>query len=202
MAAVSYLDRPRHELRRITSRIALLLAAAAILPLLAYGAVSIYSLRQGTQTSVVSGNINVANRAAQEILLYIDTNVKILETLASDLQDTNLESWQQDRILKNYVLQFPEFREITLYDGTGGQVASSRVGESKLQVPQNGTKFGNDITMSPIAVDDDLLPTSVVGIRLVHVGRASGWLVGQINLEEMWHMVDRIRIGQQGYALG
>ena len=156
-----------------------LLAAAAILPLAAYGAVSIYSLREGTQTSVISGNINVANRAAQEIRLYIDTNVKILQTLASDLEETNLEPWQQDRILKNYVLQFPEFREITLYDATGSQVASSRVGASKLQVPQSGTKFGNDVTMSPIDVDDDLLPTSVVGIRLIHVGQASGWLVGQ-----------------------
>jgi two-component system, NtrC family, sensor kinase len=189
------------ELKHITSRIVLLVAAAAILPLLVYGVVSIYSLREGTQTSVISGNINVANRAAQEIRLYIDTNVKILQTLASDLEDTNLEPWQQDRILKNYVLQFAEFREITLYDATGSQVASSRVGASKLQIPQSGTKFGNDIIMSPIQVDDDLLPTSVVGVRLGHVGRASGWLVGQINLEEMWHMVDRIRIGQQGFAL-
>ncbi|HTM47455.1 MAG TPA: cache domain-containing protein, partial [Bryobacteraceae bacterium] len=188
-------------MKRITSRIALLLAAAAILPLAAYGMVSIYSLRTGTQTSVISGNINVANRAAQEILLYINTNVKILQTLASDLEDTNLQAWQQDRILKNYVLTFPEFREITLYDATGSQVASSRVGASKLQVPQSGIRFGNDVTMSPIAVDDDLLPTSVVGIRLAHVGQASGWLVGQINLEEMWRMVDRIRIGQQGFAL-
>jgi signal transduction histidine kinase len=188
-------------LKHITSRIVLLVAAAAVLPLLAYGAVSIYSLREGTQTSVISGNINVANRAAQEIKLYVDTNVKILQTLASDLEDTNLQSWQQDRILKNYVLQFPEFREITLYDAAGSQVASSRVGASKLQVPQSGPKFGNDITMSAIAVDDDLLPTSDVGIRLSHVGQASGWLVGRINLEEMWHMVDRIRIGRQGFAL-
>jgi signal transduction histidine kinase len=188
-------------LKHITSRIVLLVAAAAILPLLAYGAVSIYSLRRGTQTSVISGNINVAKRAAQEIGLYINTNVKILQTLASDLEDTNLQPWQQDRILKNYVLQFPEFREITLYDATGAQVASSRVGASKVQIPQKGTPFGTDVTMSPIAVDDDLLPTSVVGIRLLNAGQASGWLVGQINLEEMWHMVDLIRIGQQGFAL-
>jgi hypothetical protein len=188
-------------LKHITSRIVLLVAAAAILPLLAYGAVSIYSLRRGTQTSVINGNINVAKRAAQEIGLYINTNVKILQTLASDLEDTNLQPWQQDRILKNYVLQFPEFREITLYDATGAQVASSRVGASKVQVPQKGTPFGTDVTMSPIAVDDDLLPTSVVGIRLLNAGQASGWLVGQINLEEMWHMVDLIRIGQQGFAL-
>jgi signal transduction histidine kinase len=28
-----------------------------------------------------------------------------------------------------------------------------------------------------------------------------GWLVGRLNLEELWRMVDRIRVGQQGYAL-
>jgi signal transduction histidine kinase len=201
MAPCRHSRRVTDELTRITYRIAFLLAAAAILPLAVYGVVSIYSLRQGTQTSVVSGNINVANRAAQEIRLYVTTNVKILQTLASDLEDTNLQAWQQDRILKNYVLQFPEFREITLYDAAGTQVASSRVGASKLQVPQSGTKFGTDVTMSPIAVDDDLLPTSVVGIRLVHTGNAAGWLVGQINLEEMWRMVDRIRIGEHGFAL-
>ena len=188
-------------MRRISSRIALLLASAAILPLSVYGVVSIYSLREGTQISIVRGNINVANRAAQEIELYINTNVKILQTLASDLADTNLQSWQQDRILKNYVLQFPEFREITLYDATGSQVASSRVGSSKLQVPQKGIKFDDNVIMSPIVVDDDLLPTSVVGIRLVHLGKPAGWLVGQMNLEEMWRMVDRIRIGQRGFAL-
>ncbi len=28
-----------------------------------------------------------------------------------------------------------------------------------------------------------------------------GWLVGQVNLEELWRMVDRIRVGSQGFAL-
>ena len=188
-------------MKRITSRIALLLAGAAILPLLAYGAVSIYSLRQGTQQSVINGNMNVARRAAEQIRLYVQTNVNILQSVASELENTNLQQWQQDRILKNHVLDFQEFRELTLFDATGAQVASSRVGSSSIQIPETGTKFGEGVTMSPINLDDDLLPTAVVAIRTTHLGRPGGWLVGQISLEEMWRMVDRIKIGERGFAL-
>ena len=189
------------ELKRITSRFVLLLGTAGILPLLVYGAVSIYSLRDATRRSVITGNVNVAKRVAEQINLYVETNVNILKSVAGDLEDTNLERWQQDRILKNDVLEFPEFRELTLYDAAGAQLASSRVGESKLQFPESGTAFGTSITVSPISIDDDVLPTAKVGIRLTHVGQASGSLVGEISLEEMWRMVDRIRVGEQGYAL-
>ena len=188
-------------MKTITSRFAVLLACAGVLPLLVYGAVSIYSLREGTQRSVVTGNENVARRAAEQILLYVQTNVDILQSLASNLEKTDLESWQQDRILKNYVLDFPVFRELTLYDAAGAQLASSRTGTSKLEYPQSGTVFGPSTVMSAITVDDDLLPTAVVGIRITHIGQPAGWLVGEISLEEMWRMVDRIRVGQQGYAL-
>ena len=107
------------------------MAAAAVVPLLAYGAVSIWSLRTGAERAVIQGNLNVARRAAEQIQLYVTGTLEILRAVSADLEQTGLESWQQDRILKNYVLQFPEFREITLYDATGGQVASSRVGASK-----------------------------------------------------------------------
>jgi signal transduction histidine kinase len=188
-------------LKKITSRFAMLLATAGILPLLVYGAVSIYSLRVGTRQSVVTGNVNVARRAAEQIQLYIDTNIKILRAVASDLDGTNLQAWQQDRILKNYVIEFPEFREITLFGATGAAVASSRVGRPELRADQGGTSVGDNVTMSPITVDDDLLPTAVIGIRLRHLNESTGWLQGELRLEEMWRMVDRIRVGQQGFAL-
>jgi signal transduction histidine kinase len=187
--------------RRITSRFVVLLAAAGILPLVAYGAVSILSLRDATRRSVIAGNENVARRVAEQIGLYVQTNVDILQSVAGNLTDTNLAQWQKDRILKNAVLDFPEFREITLYDAAGVQVASSRVVQSKVQFPEAGTKFGPTITLSPIGIDDDFLPTAVVGIKLVQVGQNAGALVGEISLEEMWRMVDRIRVGAQGYAL-
>ena len=188
-------------MRRITSRFVVLLAAAGILPLVVYGAVSIVSLRDATRRSVIAGNENVARRVAEQIGLYVQTNVDILQSVAGNLTDTNLAQWQKDRILKNAVLDFPEFREITLYDAAGVQIASSRVVQSKVQFPEVGTKFGPTITLSPIGIDDDFLPTAVVGIKLAQVGQNAGSLVGEISLEEMWRMVDRIRVGDQGYAL-
>jgi hypothetical protein len=93
--------------KKISHRFALLLAAAALLPLLAYGAVSIYSLRSGAQQAVIQGNLNVAQQVAEQIELYVTSSVKILKAVAADLQQTGLQTWQQDRILNNFVLEFP-----------------------------------------------------------------------------------------------
>ena len=188
-------------IRRIAVRFALLLALVAVVPLVAYGVVSIWSLQRGTRESIVIGNENVATRAAEEIRRYIVTNAELLKALAADLQDTGLTIAQQDRILKNYVLQFREFRELTLFDETGAVVATSRVGTPRVQIPKAATLTIDGVRMSPMRVDEDLLPTAVFGIHLLRLNQPAGWLAGEFNLEEMWRMVDRIRIGQHGFAM-
>ena len=193
------------RIRHIATRFALLVGVAAVVPLLAYGFVSILSLQRGTRESVVNGNQNVAVRAAEEIRRYVVTNAELLKALAADLQDTGLDRRQQDQILKNYVLQFREFREITLFDDRGAMVASSRVGKPRVAIPvviPNDTQLTiNGVSMSPIRVDEDLLPTSVFAIQLTRLNQPAGWLAGEFSLEEMWRMVDQIRIGDHGFAM-
>jgi signal transduction histidine kinase len=189
-------------IRRIATRFALILALAAVLPLVAFGGVSLLSLQRGTSESVVAGNLNVAARAAEEIRRYVFGHAEILKALAADLQDTGLEPWQQDRILKNYVLQFREYREITLFDQSRAVVATSRVGDPRVPVPADTSGIDvSGVRMSPIRLDVEELPTAVFAVRLSRLNRPSGWLVGEINLEEMWRMVDDIRIGTRGFAL-
>lgn len=191
------------KIRHIATRFALILAIAAVLPLGAYGIWSLFTLQRGTRDSIVTGNLNVANRAADEIRRYIASNAEILKALAADLQDTGLEKWQQDRILKNYVLQFREFRELTLFDESGAVINSSRVGPPQVAVPVSSatSTIFDGVAMSPIRVDDDLLPTTVFAVHLTRLNQPSGWLVGEFSLEEMWRMVDQIRIGEHGFAL-
>ena len=189
------------RIRHIATRFALLLGIAAVVPLVAYGAVSILSLQRGTRQSIISGNQNVANRAAEEIRRYVVTNAELLKALAADLQNTGLETWQQDRILENYVLQFHEFREITLFDERGAMIASSRIGKPRITIPKDAQLAINGVSMSPIRVDDDMLPTSVFAIHLTRLNEPAGWLGGEFRLEEMWRMVDRIRLGEHGYAM-
>jgi signal transduction histidine kinase len=189
------------RIRHIATRFALILAAAALLPLAGYGTWSVLTLQRGTRETVVTGNLNVATRAAEEIRRYIAGNANILKALAADLQDTGLAVWQQDRIVKNYVLQFREFRELTLFDAEGTPVATSRVGAPRVTVPDAPIAEFEGVSMSRIEVDDDLLPTTTFALRLQRLGQPAGWLVGELSLEEMWRMVDRVRIGAHGFAL-
>ncbi|HTK28170.1 MAG TPA: ATP-binding protein [Vicinamibacterales bacterium] len=189
------------RIRRIAVRFALLLALAAVVPLIAYGFVSILSLQRGTRESVVAGNMNVATRAAEEIRRYVTENADILDAVAANLHETGLTIEQQDRILKNYILQFREFHEITLFDEAGTPLASSRIGPPQVRIPTNTSVRIDDVAMSPIRVDADLLPTALFAVRLKRLNEPAGWLVGEFSLEEMWRMVDGIRIGDHGFAM-
>jgi signal transduction histidine kinase len=191
----------RLRIRHIALRFALLLALAAVVPLIAYGIVSILSLQVGTRQEVTQGNQNVAMRAAEEIRRYVTTNAELLKALAANLQDPSLTPTQQDRVLKNYVLQIREFREISLFAETGATLATSRIGKPRVDIPKAAPTFVDNVSMSGIRVDEDLLPTTLFAIHMTRLGEPSGWLVGQFSLEEMWRTVDRIRIGEHGYAL-
>jgi signal transduction histidine kinase len=187
-------------MKKISTRLALLMAGAAVVPLLAYGAASILSVRTGAQQAVIQGNLNIARRATEQIEQYISSSVNIVKAVAADLQQTGLEAWQQDRILKNFVLEFPEYRELTLLDDDGRVVASSALGRPTTSVPGSEGVDLNGALMSRFTVDDDLLPTAVVAVRPSEI-HGGGWLVGRLSLEQLWRMVDRIRVGEQGYAL-
>ena len=172
-----------------------------MLPLVVYGFWSLLTLQRGTRDSVVTGNLNVATRAAEEIRRYIVSDAEILKALGADLQNTGLEQWQQDRILKNYALQFREFRELTLFDENGQFIATSRATAPTVTIPSTLPPAVDGVAMSPIRVDEDLLPTTLFAIHLTRLNQPSGWLVGEFSLEQMWRMVDQIRIGDHGFAL-
>jgi signal transduction histidine kinase len=189
------------RIRHIATRFAIVLAIAAMLPLVGYGIWSLVTLQRGTRDSVVTGNLNVATRAAEEIRRYIVGDAEILKALAADLQNTGLNQSQQDRILKNFGLQFLEFRELTLFDESGQVIATSRTTTPRVAIPSRLPPAVDGVSMSPIRVDDDLLPTTTFAIHLTQLNQPSGWLIGEFSLEQMWRMVDEIRIGAHGYAL-
>ena len=187
-------------MKRISTRFALMMAAAAVLPLLAFGALSIYSVRGGAEQAIVNGNLNVARRTAAQIENDIANSVKILKAVAADLENTSLARWQQDRILKNFALEFPDFGELTLLDEAGATIATSRLGKATIDIPDSdGVEIGG-VLMTRFTVDDDLLPTAVAAVHLSDTTNG-GWLVGRLSLEEMWRMVDSIRVGDGGRAL-
>jgi signal transduction histidine kinase len=186
-------------MKRITSRFVLLIATAAVLPLIVYGFVSMGRLREGTETSVREGNLEVAEQVASQLKLYIDNNARILRSVGQELSATSLARWQQTRILTNHVLEFPEFRELSLLDASGRTIATSRIGGSRARLPAPSDGSAQGVHVADVFLDDDALPTTDLSVRLE--GTDQGWLVGRLSLEELWRFVDTVRVGQRGYAL-
>ena len=186
---------------RITSRFVLLIASAAVAPLVLYGAISLYNLQSGTEHSVREGNLRVARQVAEQIRQYIDHNQRVLRALGLQLGAAGLEPWQQARIIKDYALQFPELREVSFFTGGGRLIATSRVTGARLTIPDAATVNSDGTAIAPIELDNDSLPTTTLAVRVELSDRQSAWLVGELALEELWRMVDRIKIGEQGFAL-
>ena len=75
------------SMKKISTRFALMMAVAAVVPLLAYGAVSIISTRDGSRRAVIQGNEDVARRVGEQIEQYVISHVRILKAIAASLVD-------------------------------------------------------------------------------------------------------------------
>ncbi|HOG28581.1 MAG TPA: sensor histidine kinase [Vicinamibacterales bacterium] len=182
-------------------RFAAMLGTAAVLPLLMYGVVSVYSLREGTRRTVNDGNLNLARQVGEQLSRYVSTNLLILAGLADDIGIAELDPDERDRILKNFILRFPEFREVTALAADGAVIATSRIGASTLTLPQAGGVSLHGVRISPVVVDADFLPTMLVAAPLGGGAQAPGWLVGELSIEELWRLVSRVRVGAAGHAM-
>jgi signal transduction histidine kinase len=189
--------------RGVTGRFVLLIATAAVFPLVIYGFVSVNSLQRGTRQSVGRGNQAVAKQVAEQIHLYFQNNVRVLSSIGTEIRGTQLAQWQKQRILANHVLDFPEFREISVFDAGGRLGATSRIGSSSLTIPDSTEWSGGDSEYYVAAphIDTDALPTTTIAVPLPGGAEEPGWIIAEISLEELWRTVDRIRVGTKGYAL-
>ncbi len=191
-------------MRGITGRFVLLIGTAAVLPLLIYGAISVSSLQQGTEQSVGTGNQALAKQVAERIEVYFQNNVRVLSSIGTEIRGTRLQDWQKQRIVVNHVLDFPEFREISLFAGDGRLRVTSRAqGSTSLTIPDSTEWSGNasDFYVAPPHIDTDALPTTTIAVPLPGGVEEPGWIVAEISLEELWRTVDHIRVGNKGYAL-
>jgi two-component system NtrC family sensor kinase len=187
-------------MKTIRSRLAVLVATAAIAPLLAYGVVSLQLLRSATNVSVTGEAETAAEHAAGEIDKYLSHNLDLLTAVASDLQYANLTRSQQEQVLRNNTSSFPAYSELTLFDGDGKSLASSQLLVPTLVLGVDRPAPGRP-RVAPIQLDTAQLPSTEISLYLDHAGPPVAYLVGRLSLEELWRVVDRVRVGGRGHAV-
>ena len=185
-------------MKTITARIVLLIASAGVAPLLIYGMLSVQGLRSGAEESVKAGNLEIGMQIGDRIEEYFENNRRLLSSLSEQLHGIQLERWQQERVLRNHVIEFSEFREISLFGTDGNLIASSRPVEATLKLPRVGPS-PQDVYIAPPYIDKDGLPTTVMALKAG--GNYPGWIVAEISLEGLWRAVDKIKVGETGFAI-
>ncbi len=191
-------------MKKVSSKLILLLTLAALIPMCLFGIVSIYTARNTTRNLVIQENLEVAKRAAQQIEQYLKNSEHILKSLAQNLGKTDLLPWQKERFVRNHVIEFEEFHSIDLADATGKIIATSRLDKTSDLSPQPeavATALAGETYRSKVFISGNFTPALIVALPINSLGDIQGVLVGELNLIEMWRLVDSIRIGKEGVAL-
>ena len=71
----------------------------------------------------------------------------------------------------------------------------------RLAVPDGRTVGSVEVFVAPLQLNEDNLPRTTIAVRVTPGGQETGWVVGEIALESLWRTVDRVRVGNEGYAL-
>jgi signal transduction histidine kinase len=190
-------------MKRISTKLVILLVSAALIPLVLFGIISIMASRAANYRSVSEGNLNVAKRAADQIELYVQNGIQILKGIAENVSRTRLEPWQKETIIKNYVINFGQFHEIYLTDRRGIQVATTDLAAEltdRSKDPAVTTAVKGEVYCSEVYISDQLVPMMTISLPIFRLDEVDGTVVGIIDLVDMWNLVDSIRIGQRGFA--
>jgi signal transduction histidine kinase len=190
-------------MNKVSTKLMLLLILAALVPMTFFGIIAVWTSRDAARQIVAEENLQIAKRAAEQIEQYVAGNMAILEALAQNLAKTDLKDWQKERMIRNYALQFEQFESIDLMDKDGRSVASSRleaVLKDKIHEEAVRTALAGRIYRSEVFISKNFTPGMTVAIPLKALGEAQGAIVGELNLIEMWRLVDSIRIGREGHA--
>ena len=191
-------------MRTISFKLIVLLILAALLPLTLYGMASIWTSRRASSQLVAEGNLNVARRASEQIGLYFTNNRRILQALAENLSRIGLQNWQKEAIVRNYALNFDELRSIQVVDNAGNQVVSSLPGANPAGIAESPAfrqaRQGEGYR-SEVRISEDFVPFMTLAVPVKRLNAVEGVLLAEVNLLDMWRLVDDIHIGRQGYAL-
>jgi signal transduction histidine kinase len=189
---------------KVSTKLILLLILTALVPLTLFGGMAVWTARETARSIVAEENLLVARRAAHEIEQYITNSIMILDALAQNLAKTDLKPWQKERMVRNYTLQFEQFQSIELTDREGRPAATSQLDVGIKDPSQKAairTALSGQVYQSEVFISPNFTPDMIVAVPLKILGDVQGAVVAELNLIEMWRLVDGIRIGQEGYAM-
>jgi signal transduction histidine kinase len=181
-----------------------LLGAAAVAPITLAGVMMISRARHTTLDQAREANARTAERSVAQLAAFAHGQAETIRTVSNILGPAvGLTPGQADRVLRAYVLAFPNLRVIDVVSTACQPLGSSRLGgETRRDCsdPALEAALGGTTYFGAVKLDTDLAPVMVIAVPLDVAGERVGAAVADVNMEGIWGVVNEIKVGATGRA--
>lgn len=189
--------------RKLWVRIAIILLAIVTVPVVLLGILLIDTSQKAVRNSVLNNYQQLVTRTAEEIGLFIRRPQDILDTTAVMLGVVYPAPWKQETILVELVLNQPIFMHVVSVDLSGNVLASSEPARGlRWDYPKEALEevIKSKTYTSRVKFLNNHTPFTTLAVSIKQMGKTTGALIAEVNLRDMWEIVDNIRIGETGRA--
>ena len=189
--------------RKFSTRLILTYVALGAIPLITISIFLISITKTTIQNYIYQINLETARRASNEIYLFIENPLTILQTTALTSDITLMEKFSQSRLINKIKDENPLFRKIFILDDQGSVVVTTSFGEETqdlsnelfFTIALEGNEYLSDVYFTP-----SRFPVLLIAEPIKVYNQIIGVLAAEIDLKSIWDLVDNIRIGKTGYA--
>lgn len=175
--------------------------ALATIPVLIVGLLLLATARRSIEDTVADGNLEVARRASNEIRLYIEQARRVIDLAADNMDMIDATDAEYQKLIDNLVIRQEFLSELAVLDLAGRELSTTRLEgplatRADLELPS-----GEATAISPVFISGDGLPAVTITVPVRRLDEHRGYLAAQVNLKDMWDLVDNIQLGE-GQAEG
>ncbi len=189
--------------KKIQRRMVFSFVGLGVLPILIVSFILIRLTENTVQSYIFQRNMEIARGASTEISLFVKEPVTILSTILQTRDILEMERFTQSRLINKIQLNNSLFRKIFILDRAGISVVTTSFGEELRDYSEDPgyiAAMTGDVFFSQVYFTRSRFPVMSVALPIKKYNNVEGVLVGEIDLKNIWDLVDSIRVGKTGYA--
>lgn len=143
----------------------------------------------------------ISRRASNEIRLFLETPINILETLVESQDIVSLNPFSQNIRFNKTVAKHQIFEQIFSIDTVGKEITTTAfVSENKIYINDNFFKktILGERYFSPVFFNEVKEPYMILSLPILQFNEVIGVIAARINLKSIWELVDEIKVGKTG----
>jgi signal transduction histidine kinase len=143
----------------------------------------------------------IGRRASNEIRLFLETPINILETIVESQDIVSGNPFSQNLFLNKIVAKHPIFDRIFVIDTLGNEITTTAFSSELKQYSSKDfftSALQGEKYFSPVQFNEVKEPYIISTHPIRQFNEVIGVIAARINLRSIWELVDEIKIGKTG----